>query len=197
MAKASGNTRTVRPTSGTRTQNYQVYKNEIAMSDVDALQSYFAKKSGGYVIAMKQGKDKNGKTKKRSDEEIEAARAMANDGLIVVMTPEGGVKFRSGKSKKGDYVYCDGLINGSSYEQKTPAPQSSVEKNLVNSVDNALQHARDKNARIPLIYDRYGRFHKENIEDGLTQFEENSSYRFKAILVVDKHGNVWEHQHNK
>lgn len=192
MAKASGNTRTVRPTSETRTQNYQVYKNEIAMSDVDASQSYFSIKSGGYVIAMKEEKKKQ-----RSAEEKEVAEAMADAGFIVVLTPEGGVKFRSGKTKKGDYVYADGLINGNSYEQKTPAPQSSEETNLINSVDNAIQHARDKNAQIPLIYDRYGRFHKEHIEAGLKQFEANSSYKFKAILVVDKYGNVWEHQHNK
>lgn len=192
MAKVSGNTRTIHPTSGTRTQNYQVYKNEIAMSDVDASQSYFSKKSGGYVIAMNEDK-----RKQRSPEELEVAHAMANAGYAVILTPDGGVKFRSGKSKKGDYVYCDGLINGYSYEQKTPAPQSSTERNLLNSVDNAIQHARDKNAQMPLIYDRYGRFHKEHIEAGLKQFEDNSSYRFKAILVVDQYGNIYEHQHNK
>lgn len=194
MAKASGNTRTVRPTSGTRTQNYQIYKNEIAMSDVDASQSYFSIKSGGYVIAMKEEKKKQ-----RSAEEKEVAEAMADAGFIVVLTPEGGVKFRSGKSKKkvGDYVYCDGLVNGHTYEQATKKPQSTERQNLINAVDNAIQHAQDKNAQIPLIYDRYGRFHKEHIEAGLKQFEENSSYRFKALLVVDQYGNVWEHQHNK
>lgn len=151
------------------------------MSDVDTSQSYFFKQSGGYVIAMKEDK-----RKQRSAEELEVAYAMADAGYVVMLTPEGGVKFRSGKTNKGDYVYADGLINGNSYEQKTPSPQSSEKTNLINSVDNAIQHARDKNAQIPSIYDRYGRFHKEHIEAGLQQFEDNSTYKFKAILVVDK-----------
>lgn len=189
MAKSSGGTRVVRPTSGTRTENYKIFQNEMAMSDVNSNQSYFSKKSGGYVIGM-QGR--------KSDEaEFEAAKAMADDGMLVVMTPEGGVKFRSGKTKKGDYVYADGLVNGYSYEQQTKNPTAFDSESLSKSVDGALKHARDKHAQIPLIYDRYGKFHRGDIENGLKRFEDRSSYRFKAIIVVDKKGNVWEHTHNK
>lgn len=191
MPKASGNTRTIRPTSGPRTQNYLVFKYETAMSDIDASKSYFSKKSGGYVLTM------TGST--HSDDEIAVAKAMANDGLLVVLTPEGGVKFRSGKSKKKeeDYVYADGLVNGYTYEQQTKNPQLGTKQNLTNAIDSALQHARNKNAQIPLIYDKNGKFHRDDIENGLKQFEENASYRFKAVLVVDKNGNVWEHQHHQ
>lgn len=189
MAKASGNTRTVQPISGTRTQNYQVYKNEMAMSDVDASQSYFSKSKGGYVIGM-QGR-------KFDASEFEAAKAMANDGHIVVLTPEGGVKFRNGKTKKGNYVYADGLVNGNTYEQQTKKPTQYDSKSLAKSIDGALKHAYDKRAQIPLIYDKYGSYHREHIEAGLLRFETMNKFRFKAILVVDKSGNVWEHQHNK
>lgn len=189
MAKGSGGTRVVRPSSGTRTQNYQVYKNDLNSPDVNAAESYFSRAKGGYVIAM------NGST--HSQEEHEAAKAMADDGLIVTLTPEGGVQFRTGKSKKEGYTYADGLVKGWTYEQQTKNPSKDTFESLRNSVDNALQHARNKNAQIPLIYDRYGRFHREHIEAGLRQFENNSSYRFQAILVVDSNGKVYEHIHNK
>lgn len=189
MAKASGGTRTVRPTSNMRAQNYLTFKREINLPDVDASQSYFSKKKGGYVIGMAG--------RKQDDSEFEAAKAMADNGLLVVLTPEGGVKFRTGKSRKGGYTYADGLVNGYAYEQKTANPQGELHQRLVNSIDNALQHARDKSAKIPLIYDRFGKFHREHIEEGLKQFENNASYRFKAILVVDKNGKIYEHQHNK
>lgn len=189
MAKASGGTRYVRPTSHTRTENYLVYKRELSLPDIDPSQSYFSKKKGGCVLAMKG--------RKYDPSEAEAAKAMADDGLLVVLTPEGDVKFRTGKSKKGGYTYADGLVNGYTYEQKTVNPQGDSNKRLVNSIDSALQHARDKSAKIPLIYDRHGKFHREHIEAGLHQFESNSSYRFNAILVVDRNGKVYEHLHNK
>ena len=189
MAKGSGGTRIVTPTLNTRAYNYSVYRRELHLSDVDPDQSYFSHKKGGYVIAMKG--------RKYDAAEAEAARAMADDGLIVTLTPEGGVKFRTGKTKKGDYVYADGLVNGFSYEQQTKKPTKTDSESLVKSVDQALKHAYRKQAQVPLIYDRFGSFHRNHIEEGLKRFEQMSRYRFKAILVVDKHGKVWEHQHNK
>lgn len=189
MAKSSGGTRMVRPTSNTRTQNYQVYRNDLKSPDVNAAESYFSKAKGGYVIAM------NGS--KHSSEEHDAARAMADDGLIVTLTPEGGVQFRTGKNKDGGYTYADGLVKGWTYEQATKHPKKLDAQSLAKSVDGALKHAYDKRAQIPLIYDKYGVFHRQNIEDGLKRFEERNKYRFKAILVVDQKGNVWEHRHNE
>jgi len=189
MTKPTGGTRKVKPASGTRLQKYQTFLNEIGMEDVNKELSYFSKRSGGYVITMVG--------RRNNDEEMEVARAMADDGLLVVLTPEGGIRFRTNKTKKGGYHYADGLVNGLTYEQKTKRPQGTNTKNLVNAIDNALQHAKDKQVQVPLIYDRYGKFHREHIEAGLAQFEDNFGYRFKAILVVDKDGNVHEHQHNK
>lgn len=136
--------------------------------------------------------------RKHDPDEYAAALVMAKDGLIVKLTPEGKVEFANGIGRKGDPVYADGLVNGHTYEQQTKNPQSNSFENLKNAVDNALQHARDKNASLPLIYDKYGKFHREHIEAGLSQFEKYyPDYKFKAILVVDIHGNLWEHQHNK
>lgn len=189
MAKASGGTRYVRPTSNTRTENYLVYKRELSLPDIDPSQSYFSKKKGGYVLAMKG--------RKYDPSEAEAAKAMADDGLLVVLTPEGGVKFRTGKSKKGGYTYADGLVNGYTYEQQTKQPEAMDYDSLVKSIDGALKHAYKKKAHIPLIYDRYGHFHREHVEAGLRRFETRSKYRFRAILVVNQKGELYEHQHNK
>lgn len=190
MAKHSGGTRTVRPSSNTKEQNYAIFRYEVANSpDIDPERSYFSHTGGGYVLAM------TGRAPDQAEEE--AARALADDGHIVILTPEGGVKFRSGKNNKGGYTYADGLINGFSYEQQTKRPTKTDDESLAKVVDYALKHAYDKRAQIPLIYDRYGSFHREHIEMGIERFEERLSYRFKAILVVDRHGNVWEHGHNK
>lgn len=189
MAKSSGGTRVIRPSSETRSSNYKTFQREVFLAEVDASQSYFSKEKGGYVIGMKG--------RKHDDAEFEAAKAMADDGLLVVLTPEGGVKFRTGQSKKGGYTYADGLVNGHTYEQQTKMPSKSDYESLTKSIDSALKHAYEKRAQIPLIYDRYGSFNREHIEAGLKRFEERNRFRFKAILVVDKNGKLYEHQHNK
>ncbi|MBD5289783.1 MAG: hypothetical protein HDS26_03765 [Bacteroides sp.] len=190
MAKHSGQTRTIRPSSNTKEANYANFEYDIKNSpDIDPEKSYFSHASGGFLLTM---------TGCQHDAaEYEAAKAMADDGLLVVLTPEGGVKFRTGKRPQGGFTYADGLVNGLSYEQQTKKPAKTDNDSLIKAVDQALKHAKEKQAQVPLIYDRYGSFHREHIEDGLKRFEERSRYRFKAILVVDKHGNVWEHGHNK
>lgn len=191
MAKASGGTRAAKPTKLSVSKSRSIYKYEISMPDIEGKRSYFSEKSGGYMLFMKG--------RKFDTFEDETARAMADAGFFVVLTPEGGVKFRTAKSKKkeGDYVYSDGLVQGFTYEQQTKKPINKNFQNLVNSVDNALQHAKNKGAQIPLIYDKYASYHREHIEAGIEQFENNCSYRFKAILVVDSKKNVWQHIHNK
>lgn len=189
MAKTYGTTRIFQPSIRSRTSAYKEFKEKLGSGNYDESCSYYSKKSGGYLLVIGQ--------QKRDIAEIEAARAMANDGLLVIMTPEGGIEFRTGKSRKGGFTYADGIVNGFTYEQKTPNPGSNNDAKLANSVDNALQHAQDKSCQIPLIYDRYGKFHREHIEKGLAQYESCSNYRFKAILVIDRNGNVWEHRHNK
>ena len=189
MPKASGNTRVVRPTSKTRTQSYKDYIDGISSGLYDVELSKFYKTKGGFLLVSKE--------RKYDDNEYKAAEAMAKDGLIVKLTPEGKIEFSTGRTNNGDPVYADGLVNGYSYEQQTKNPLNSDKESLEKSVDGAIKHAYDKRAEIPLIYDRYARFHRDDIEAGLKRFEERNQYRFKAILVVDKHGNVWEHRHNK
>ncbi len=86
---------------------------------------------------------------------------------------------------------------GNVFELKSPSPKQSKSEALDNSIKKALNHARKKGADIAVVYDKNGLYHRDNIERGLLDYEGKDQYRFMAILVLDKNGNVWEHTHNK
>lgn len=189
MAKASGGTRKVRPTSGSVEHNRGVFDYETSMPDVVKVDSYFSEKSGGYLLAMNNHNF--------DAIEKEAFKHLADNGFMIVATPEGGKTFISNNNDRGKATYADGLVMGDVFELKSPSPQSNATNSLDNSIKKALNHARSKNAQVPVIYDRNGIYHRDNIERGLSDYEKKFSYEFKAILVIDKNGRVWEHQHNK
>ena len=68
----------------------------------------FTAESGGSVLVYK------GRTP--DADEMFTAKAMANDGLSVKITPEGKVEFSTGINPKGNPVYADGLVDGFTYE---------------------------------------------------------------------------------
>lgn len=186
--KPTGGTRIVNPTKATKDHNRCAILHESSMSDVDAKESYFSEKSGGYLIAMNGHKFK--------DEEREAMKAMADAGFIVVATPEKGDVWISTRTKDGNPKYSDGLLMGNVFEQKTPKPKGVTQDELNQSVKKALGHALEKKAKIAVIYDKYESYHRHNIEAGMNEFERHNDYRFKAILVVDSKGKIHEHIHN-
>lgn len=128
--------------------------------------------------------------------EREAMMHLADAGFAIVATPEGGKSFITAVNNKGTPLYSDGLVMGNVFELKSPNPTETHQIALDNSVKKALNHAKNKGANVAVIYDRDGAYHKDNIERGLVDYESKSEYRFNAILVIDKNGNVWEHQHN-
>ena len=49
-----------------------------------------------------------------------------------------------------------------------------------------------------LIYDRYGKMHRNDIENGMSKYKKyDKTNKIKAVLVVDKNGNLYEHQFDK
>lgn len=78
MAKASGHTRTVRPTTGSIEHNRSVFDYETSMPDVVKVDSYFSEKSGGYLLQMK------GHTV--DEVEHEAMKHLADAGFAIVAT---------------------------------------------------------------------------------------------------------------
>lgn len=189
MAKGSGGTRVVRPTSGSVNYNRGVFDYEASMPDIVSVQSYFSEKSGGYLLQMKNHSF--------DAVEHEAMRHLADAGFAIVATPEGGRSFISKVKDDNSAMYPDGLIMGNVFELKSPNPSENTQKALDNSIKKSLNHARSKEANVAVIYDKNGAYHRDHIERGLSNYESKSDYRFKAILVIDKNGNVYEHIHNK
>ena len=54
-----------------------------------------------------------------------------------------------------------------------------------------------KNADVALIYDKYGSFHRNNIAEGIKEYESKNKHRFVAIITVNSKKEVNEWQHDK
>lgn len=133
-------------------------------------------KGGGYVAVEKS-------TARHKPEEIEAARILANKGYKVILKDEATGLHKVGTS--------DGYLFGASFEQRTPT------KDGANTIRNALFHARDKEAKIALIYSKGSVFSRASVEQGIRLYEDATRYRFKQIIIVSDKGNVHRHRHNK
>lgn len=167
------------------------YLGEMSSGKYDFDKSFFNDKNGGFLLVHK------GRKPSASDvEEMEVARAMAQDGLPVTMTPEGKIEFSTGFTSHKNPVYADGLVAGYSYEQATKNPQSHDPESLTKAVDQAIKHAYDKRAQIAVIYDRYGNFHQNDIDAGIRRFESRNSHRFECIITVNKRKEVHYWYHN-
>lgn len=188
MGKSSGGTRNIKPTSGNIAFNRSVFENEVAMPDIVKDQSYFSDKSGGYSLFM-EGHN-------YVAEEVEAARILADEGYVTVLTPENMSIYATKKVGKKEQ-FSDGLIAGFYYEQKTPNPKNVTPEGLANSVNNALQHARDKGAKVAVIFDKYKVYHQADIDAGIKLFEQHNKYKFQSIVTINtvhkKKVNFWEH----
>lgn len=138
MAKASGGTRPV----GTYTKAYQNRKTEALKLQQSGLYSSieFRPKGGGYVAIEKGGKP-------HVQNEIEAARHLADGGYKVTLLAEGEQGFK--------VKTPDGKIFNASYEQRTP--ESS-------SIKSCLDHAKSKRADIALIFDKNKVYQRTDIE---------------------------------
>ena len=120
-----------------------------------------------------------------SRSEIEATIHLARKGYKVTLIDE-----------KGYTKSPDGQIFNFVYEQRTPKEASGAK-----GVKGAIQHAREKvtdtqNIDVALIYDKYKRFNRKDIEDGIKLYEKNNKHIFKRIIVVSANGNIHTHIHN-
>lgn len=131
-------------------------------------------------------------------EEIEAAKAMADHGIIVVLENEGDPARATAIDPKGNYKFSEGTLSVEklSYEQAT---REKLTTTAERSVKKALEHARDKGSSVAVIYDRGGVFHRSDIEAGIKRYESfrGNIHRFKSILVIDRDRNVYEWNHSK
>lgn len=134
--------------------------------------SVVEKTSNGGVFAIENGKARH------KPEEIEAGKYMAKAGYQVTL-----------KDETGDVRTPDGYIYSFSFEQRTPT-KGGV------SFKYALAHAASKMANVAVVYDKNQVYHRQDVENGIKQYEHYRNYRFDRIIVVSKSGNVYEHSHN-
>ena len=187
MSKASGSTRYVNPSTQNRSQSVSDFKNALSSGKYNTELSYLPPTGSGSMLYQ------NGHN--YHIEEIEVGRALADKGYKVILTPEGIEAYATAFTKDGRPKYSEGTISGILYDQKTT--ESNV-TNIVNNVDNAIKHAHDKGAEIALIYDRYGKMHRQDIENGMKKYKKfDTTGRIKAVLVMDKNKNLYEHQFDK
>lgn len=174
---------------GNLAQNAADFRAALATGKYDIDKSYLDE-SGAYVLFEK------GHT--YHIEEIEAAQAMARHGINVIMENEGDPSRATAIDVNNNYKFSEGVlsIERLSYEQST---RENLTTTAERSVKKALEHAKTKGSSVAVIYDRGGVLHRNDIQSGITKYEsfKNNSHRFKAILVIDQHGNVYEWHHTK
>lgn len=185
--KVSGGTRLVKPSTQSRVQSVSDFNNAMKSGDYDIDLSYLPPIGNGTML-YQRGHNFH-------IEEVEVGRALANKGYKIILTPEGIEAYATAFTKDGRPKYSEGKISGILYDQKTV--ESNV-TNFINNVDNAIKHAHDKGSEIALIYDRYGKMHRNDIENGMSKYKKyDKTNKIKAVLVVDKNGNLYEHQFDK
>lgn len=176
-------------TDGSFAQNSADFRAALASGKYDVENSYLSD-TGAYALFEKDHQ--------YHIEEIEAAKAMADHGIIVVMEKEGDPARATAIDAKGNFKFSEGTLTVEklSYEQST---RTKIETSAETSVKKALEHARDKRSQVAVIYDRGGVFHRGDIQAGIQYYEsfKNNSHKFKAILVIDQHKNIYEWHHTK
>lgn len=167
------------------------FRGALATGKYDIENSYLSN-TGAYVLFEKGHK--------YHAEEIEAARAMADHGIIVKLTSEGGKDNITAKNCKGNDKYSEGRvgIEELTYEQSTRDIKPKV-GDAHKAVNKALEHAKKKGSEVAVIYDRHGYFHRDNIQSGIKEYEKHPSnrHRFKSILVISQDRRVYEWTHTK
>jgi len=175
--------------AGDFAQNAADFRAALATGKYDINKSFLTD-SGAYVL-FEKGHEYH-------IEEIEAAKAMANHGINVIMENEGDPSRATAIDANNNYKFSEGVlsIERLTYEQST---RENLTTTAERSVKKALEHAKTKGSSVAVVYDRGGVLHRDDIRAGIKKYEsfKNNSHRFKAILVIDQHGNVYEWTHTK
>lgn len=188
--KRSGNTRATNPTKQAIDAAVANFYTELATGKYDKDKSFVNHETGGYLLYAK------GRT--MDNMEYNCATFMAMKGYPMIMTPEGKDGYELMIDAQGHKRFGDGrigfTIHDDSYEQRSPKAESEATARV--TVENAINHARKKNADIAVIFDYSRSFKPEDIKHGIEHYErEYSRYRFysvKDVIVVSGSGNVHE-----
>lgn len=177
MVKLSGGSRTL--TGGSREYGRREVEFNQLRNSGRYSEGYFSKKGGEYVLVERS-------TMPHSQDEIEAARFMADKGYIVTLTDE------SNQGKGSKVKTPDGKIFDATFEQRTPDGTQNTPENI----RSALRHGRDKQSDMVVIYQKHGKHSRAAVEEGIRMYEAQSRHRFSQIMIVTRDGRIHRHKHN-
>lgn len=186
MAKASGNTRIVKPYSGSLKQNLSEYNRLLQGGLYNADMSLSPSETSGYMLYSKD--------RDYDENEIYVAKLLSQNGFNIKLTSEKDVMFATRVDKNGKTFFSDGTVSLYTYEQRTP---TLIENTAATSVKQAIMHANTKHSEVALIYDKSGLFHRKDIENGISKYKKEHHVWKKAgaktIIVISQKGKIYEH----
>lgn len=183
MAKASGNTRMIKKIPVSTKTLHEIYNTLLSSGDYNVEASYIDEQSGAFYLQAKgREPDENEKL---------AARYFVERGISITVTPEGDIKYATAVKPDGTPKFSDGLASVYTYEQKTI--ENTAEK-IVNNYKHGIQHAVDKGAKIAFIFDRYGKGHRNQVEQAMQEYKLPKWGKMpERVVVMNKDGDFFEH----
>lgn len=181
MAKGSGSLLKRIPVS-TQTL-YDIFYTLLYSGNYDVAKSFVNEQSGAFYLQAKE--------REPDENEKIAAMYFVERGISITITPEGDMRYATALKPNGTPKFSDGLATIYTYEQKTI--EKSAEK-IVNNYKKGIQHAVEKRAEIALIFDRYGKGHREQVEQAMQEYILPSWGKLpKRVIVMNKDGDFFEH----
>lgn len=114
------------------------------------------------------------------EDEITVAKAFADNGFLVVLTPENNKIFATNKVVKNSnviYKFSERWINGRTFEQRTIDIKTTTKSK---AVCNAIEHAKFKCSDLTVIYDKFGELTKDDVCDGILEYESHITNNYRA-----------------
>lgn len=183
MAKASGSTRMIKRIPVSIKTLHGIFNEFLNSGLYDPSRSFVNDAKGAYYLQAK-GREPD-------ENEKMAAMYFVERGISVAITPEGDMRYANAIKPDGTPKFTDGLFSVHVYEQKTIEKDTTK---IVNNFKKGIQHAVDKKAEIAFIFDRYGKGHRNQVEQAMKEYKLPAWGKLpKRVVVMNKDGDYFEH----
>lgn len=183
MAKGSGSIRLLKRIPVSTRTLYDIFYTLLSSGEYDVAKSFVNEQSGAFYLQAK-GREPD------ENEKI-AAMSFVDRGISITITPEGDIRYATAFKPDGTPKFSDGLASIYTYEQKTI--ENTAEK-IVNNYKHGIQHAVDKGAKIAFIFDKYGKGHRNQVEQAMQEYKLPKWGKMpERVVVMNKDGDFFEH----
>ena len=183
MAKASGSTRMIKRIPVSTKTLHGIFNEFLNSGLYDPSRSFVNDTKGAYYLQAK-GREPD-------ENEKMAAMYFVERGISVAITTEGNMRYANATKPDGTPKFADGLFSVHVYEQKTMEKETTK---IVNNYKKGIQHAVDKKAEIAFIFDRYGKGHRNQVEQAMKEYKLPAWGKLpKRVVVMNKDGDYFEH----